>query len=172
MKKAIIKNGLISTAILVAVNLISLVVFGTDPDNYGIGEIVGYATIVCALILVFIGIRELEFSSTNNSFLKKMLVGSGISGFPAVAFGLYNVIYVKWIDPDFMETYTQYSLDKMQAEMSPEEFEIAKAQTMEQMAMFDNLFVQFVIMFMTVFVIGLIISLLSATYFQVKPIRK
>ena len=172
MKKTIIKNGLIATAILVAVNLVSLVVFGTDPENYGIGEIVGYATIVCSLILVFIGIRELEFSGLNNSFLKRMLVGSGISVFPAVAFGLYNVIYVKWIDPEFMETYTQYSLDKMQAELSPEEFEIAKAQTMEQMAMFDNLFFQFFIMFMTVFIIGLIISLLAATYFQVKPIRK
>ena len=79
---------------------------------------------------------------------------------------------MKWIDPEFMETYTQYSLDKMQAEMSPEEFEIAKAQTLEQMTMFDNLLFQFVIMFLTVFVIGLIISLLSATYFQVKPIRK
>ncbi len=172
MKKVIIRNGLISTAILVLINLITLAIFGTDPKNYEIGEIIGYATIVAALVLVIFGIREYEFQNNNSSFSKKLGIGTGITFFPSLAFGLYNVIYSKWIDPDFMETYTKYSLDKMQSNMSAEEFEIAKNQTLEQMEMFDNLFLQFILMFMTVFVVGLIISLVSALYFQLKPVKK
>lgn len=172
MKKTIIKNGLISTAILMVINFILLAIFGTDPENYEISEIVGYATIIGSLLLVVFGIREFEVLNNETSFMKKFGIGAGIASFPSLAFGLYNVVYFKWIDPEGMENYRQHTLDNMKASMSPEEFEIAKAETLEQLAMFDNLFFQFVIMFMTVFVIGLIISLLSATYFQVKPIRK
>ena len=172
MKKTIIKNGLIATAILMVINFILLAIFGTDPENYEISEIVGYATIIGSLVLVILGIREFEVLKGQTSFLTKFGIGAGIASFPSLAFGLYNVVYFKWIDPEGMENYRQHTLDNMKASMSPEEFEIAKAETLEQLAMFDNLFFQFVIMFMTVFVIGLIISLLSATYFQVKPIRK
>ncbi len=168
MKKSIVKYGLISAGILIAINLITFVIFGTDPENYEIGEIVGYATIIGSLILVVFGIRAYDVTQSKSSFMKNMGVGLGISLFPALAFGLYNVIYVKWMDPEFLENYTKYSLEKMKQSMGPEAYEIAKQQTLEEMAMFDNLFFQFFVMFATVFLIGFIISLIAATFFQIK----
>ncbi|XOV91961.1 MAG: DUF4199 domain-containing protein [Bacteroidota bacterium] len=172
MQKTIIKNGLISAGILLGVNLVTFLLLGTDPDNYEIGEIIGYATIVGCMAMVFIGMREYEMMYEKLSFTKKIGIGSGIALCPSLAFGLYNVIYYKWMDPDFMESYYTLSLKQMEETMSPEEFQIAKAQALEQMAMFESLWFQFILMFLTVFVIGLIVSLLSAMYLQIRPVRK
>lgn len=171
MKNPIVKNGLIATGILTGINLISLLIYGTDVAFYDIGEIIGYSSIVLCLLFVFLGIRESELIHGNTSFFKRLGVGSAIALFPSVAFGIYNVIYVTSIDPEFMEKYNAHMLEKMREGLTAEEFEVVKNQYMTDMAMWDNLWIQFILMFATVFVIGLIIALLSSMYFQLKPVR-
>lgn len=142
MKNPIIKNGLIATVILMGINLLSLIIYGTDSQYFDIGEIIGYSSIVLCLLFVFVGIRESELVNGSNSFGKRFGIGSAIAFFPSLAFGIYNVIYVTIIDPEFMEKYNTYMLDKMREGRSAEEFEIIKNQYMADAAMWDNLWIQ------------------------------
>jgi hypothetical protein len=172
MKNIIIKKGLYSAALLIMINLLSLLIIGTDPSNYGIGEIIGYSAIVLSLGFVILGIRQYNLLYDDSNFLKNMAIGSGISFFPSLWFGVYNIVYVKWIDPDFMKNYTNYSLENMKTSMSAAQFEVAKAKMIEDLAIFENLYFQFFIMFMTVFIIGLIITVLSSMFLKLKPIKQ
>ncbi|MEQ8926096.1 MAG: DUF4199 domain-containing protein [Fulvivirga sp.] len=169
MKKVIIKNGLIATAIIMGIQFLAYLMYGhPDSSNFDTDEIIGYISIIACLLFVFFGIREYFMLYRKGSFLKYFGLGSAISLFPAVAFGTYSVIYYKWINPDFLQEYGDYQLGKMKASLSIEEFETAKIQFMEEMALWDSVGAQFIMMFLTVFVIGLIISTLSAIYFQLK----
>lgn len=173
MKNSIIvKNGLYGAAFLLVVNLLMLAFLGTDPSNFDISEIIGYSTITLSLIFVFLGIRQYELGASASNFLTRLGIGAGISLFPSLLFGLYNVVYVKWIDPDFNQKYADHMLGKMQASMSASEFELAKEQMLQDQALFENVGFQFFLMFLTVFIIGLIISILSSLYFQLKPVKR
>ena len=172
MKNTIIKYGLYATAVLIGFNIISLVIFGTDASYFDIGEIFGYSAIILCLVFVFIGIRHYEISVPNTTFLSRMGIGTGISLFPALFFGLYNILYVEVIDPEFTDKYMKHQLTKMEASMSPADFEVAKTQLMQEFDMYHNTFFQFLVMFLTVFILGVIISLLSSMYFQLKSVKR
>lgn len=169
MKNIIVKNGLIAIAIIMGIQFVSYLIFGLpNGSNFDNDEIVGYLSIILCLAFVFLGIREYHLKQGKSSFMKYMGVGSAISAFPSLAFGIYSVIYYKWIYPDFLQNYGAYQLEKMKVSLSAEEFEVAKTQFAADMAMWDSVGMQFGIMFFTVFVIGLIITLLSSMYFQFK----
>lgn len=173
MKRAIIKNGLIAVAILMGIQLVAYIIYGApDSSNFDVDEIVGYISIVLCLSFVFLGIRESRIQSGKTSFLNDLGVGAAIAAFPSFAFGIYSVIYYKWINPNFLEEYGAHQLNKMKANLGPEEFKAAEAQLASDMALWDSVGMQFFIMFMTVFVIGLIISVLSSLFFQLKPVKK
>lgn len=171
MKNIIVKNGMYALATLFILNMVSLALFGTGPDSYEFGEIFGYSSIILCLVFVFLGIRQNNLTNDKVSFMNNFGVGSAISFFPSLFFGIYNVVYVKWIEPDFMENYYEYTMQSMKATMSSEEFEIAKNQMMAEQDMFNNIYIQFFFMFLTVFVIGIIISILTSTIYQFKTAR-
>ncbi|HNP17249.1 MAG TPA: DUF4199 domain-containing protein [Fulvivirga sp.] len=172
MKNVILNNGVYAAVALISINLLSLFFIGTDSSNYGLGEIVGYTAIVLSLGFVILGIRHYNMLNDDTSFIKNMAIGSGITLFPSLWFGTYNVIYIKWIDPNFMENYTNYSLDKMKATMSAQQFDEAKVKMIEDMEPFNYLYFQFIVMFMTVFIIGLIITVISSMILKFKPIAR
>lgn len=173
MKKIVIKNGLIAAAILMGIQLASYLIYGPpNSSNFDTDEIIGYASIVLCLIFVFLGIREYQFFHRETSFIKNLGLGAAISLLPSLGFGLYSVAYYKWIHPDFLEEYGAYQLEKLRLSLSPQEFETARVQFSSDMALWDSVGMQFSIMFLTVFTIGLIISVLSSLYFQLKPIRQ
>ncbi len=173
MKKIIVKNGIIAASILMGVQLVAYLIYGTpNASNFDIDEIVGYASIVFCLAFVFLGIREYQLMGKEASFMKNLGLGAAISVFPSIAFGVYSVVYYKWINPNFLNEYGAYQLEKMKASLTPEEFEITKVQFATDMALWDSVGMQFGIMFATVFIIGLIISILSSLYFQLKPIKQ
>jgi len=165
--KIITRYGLYSAALLMVLGLISHAFLGTSPDNYGIGEIVGYSSIILSLVIVYFGIRQYRNDHLQGdiTFWQALKVGLLISLFPAIAFGIYNVIYVEFIDPEFMDKYYNHQLAQMQASMSKQEFQVAKADMESQKDMFMNPTVQFFIMFLTVWLIGLVISTVSSFSF-------
>ncbi|QSE96418.1 DUF4199 domain-containing protein [Fulvivirga lutea] len=169
MKNIVFKNGLISVAIIMGIQLITYLVYGLpNSSNFDRDEIIGYISIVACLLFVFFGIREYVLLYSKGSFLKYLGIGAAISLFPSMAFGAYSVVYYKWINPNFLKEYGDYQIEKLKSTLPADEFEVAKSQFMEEMALWDSVSSQFIIMFLTVFVIGLIISTLSALYFQLK----
>lgn len=172
MSRPIIRNGLYGAAILVGINVIILLMFGVpEPGDYALGEIIGYTTIVVALIPVFFGIKQYRDRHLDGQigFWKAVGVGIGVASFPSIVFALYNYIYVTWIDPDFTETYYEHAMQTAQAKMTAAEFQAYSAEMQAQQAMFTDPWVMTLVMFMTVFLIGVVIAAVSALVLQRKP---
>jgi len=122
-----------------------------------------------SLLFVFFGIKHFRDRENNGvvTFAKALLIGVLISLIVSVAFGILDIIYVKFVNPDFMTDYYEGMLEQAQT-LPAEEFEIRKEELNAEKEMFLNPFMHFFIMSMMVFVIGFIISLLSALLLQRK----
>ncbi len=168
MKKTVIRFGLYGALTICVLFLLAW--FLADGLSYSNQELIGYASMVIALSFVFFGIKH--YRDTENqgsiSFKKGLLVGIAISFITALAFGILDVIYVEFLNPGFMEDYYQHSLEQMQDTLSAEDFELKKVEMEAQKELFSNPFMTFILMGMTVFVIGFIISLISALILQRK----
>ncbi len=170
MKRTILRFGLYG---IITICTLSFLIWSlVDVVDNTLGEVIGYSTMVVSLIFVFFGIKHFRDKENEGfvSFGKALSIGVLISLMVALAFGILDVIYVKFVNPDFMTEYYEEMFE--QAESLPAaEFEVRKAELESEKEMFLNPFMHFFIMSMMVFVIGFIISLLSALILQRKNLR-
>jgi len=167
MKRTILRFGLYSA---ITTCILSFLIWAlVDVVDNTTGEIIGYSSMVVSLIFVYFGIKHFRDKENNGfvSFGKALLIGVLISLMAALAFGILDIIYVKYINPDFMTDYYDGMLKQAQS-LPAEEFEIRKTELESEKEMFSNPFMHFFFMSMMVFVIGFIISLLSALILQRK----
>jgi len=168
MKKTIIRYGLYSAISLLVLFILGQII-GKNLD-YSTQEIFGYASMILSLLFVFFGIRHFrdQHNNGNLKFGKGLILGLLISLIAAIAFGIIDIIYIKYINPDFVTEYYNHSVEQLKATVPAELLE-SKLQEMEsQREMFTNPFISFLVMTFTVFLLGLIISLLSALILQRK----
>lgn len=168
MKKTILRFGLYGVLAVLVLSILIWSLIGVVDD--AMGEIIGYTSMVLSLLFVYFGIKHFRDKENNGhvSFTKALAIGVLISLMVAIAFGVLDLIYVKLINPDFMTDYYTRNLEQLQATLPVEEFEIRKTELASEKEMFMNPLVHFSIMSMMVFIIGLIISLLSALILQRK----
>ncbi len=169
MKKTIIRYGLYGGTVICVLFLLSL--FLADGLDFGTQEVIGYASMVVALSFVYFGIRHFRDreNSGSLSFGTGLKIGLGISLITALMFGILDVIYVKFMNPDFMETYYASVLADLEASLPESEYQ-ERARAMEaEKELFTNPLMNFFLMFITVFLIGLIMSILSALILKRKP---
>lgn len=165
MKNLVLRYGLYATTITVGIPFVMFLVMGKgDESDYKIGEIIGYSTILLSMVFVFLGIKKHRDENNDGaiSFWEALKVGVLIAAIPAIAFGLYNLLYVEVLDPEFMDKYYQYYMDQAQTTMSSEDFEAMKTKIEGEREAFQKPVVQFGAMFITVFIIGFIVSLISS----------
>lgn len=162
MKKIIIRYGIYSSLTLVVLFGLTFL-FGKTLD-FGATEKLGYASILIGMIFVYLGIREYreKIGEGKISFWKAVKVGLLIVSIPSIAFGLVDVIYVTFIDPDFVENFYNHSLAEMKVNLPAAEYEIKAAEIEYQRALFSNRFFQFILMGLTVFLIGIVASFVSS----------
>ena len=167
MKRTILRYGLFATLTIIALSLMIWTL--VDVVDNTTGEIIGYSSMVVSLLFVYFGIKHYRDSENNGlvSFGKALLIGILISLLASIAFGLMDLIYVTFVNPDFMTDYYDGMLDQLQT-LPADELEVRKAELESEKAMFSNPFMHFMIMSMMVFVIGLVISLISALVLQRK----
>ena len=139
-------------------------------QSFTVQEIIGYAIMIVSLSFVFFGIKHFRDVENNGtvSFKNALILGLLISIIVAVVFGILDVIYVEFLNPDFMDDYYASSLEQMRTTLPADEFNIQVKQLEEQKSTFTNPIFTFLIMGMTVFVIGFIISLISSLILQRK----
>lgn len=161
MKNPIIRYGVYASLLLVIVFPISFIV---GKGNYGLSEILGYSAITLSMVFVFLGIRQYreEVGGGNISFWQGVKVGLMIVLIPAFLFGFMDVIYITLINPDFAENYYQHTLEEMRTSLSEAEFAVKSAEMETQKALFMNPFMSFVLMSLTVFLIGVVASIISS----------
>ncbi len=162
MKKTIIRYGLISSVVLIVLFLIEWAIF--NNKNYAAQEVMGYASMIIAMLFVFFGIKHYRDKENGGllSFGQGMKVGVLIVLIPALVYGLFDVLYILVLNPGFMNDYFNYYLAEMQKTMTAQEFEKARASMESQKAMFSKPVVNFMVMFLTVFVIGMIVTVISS----------
>ncbi|MGI9542048.1 MAG: DUF4199 domain-containing protein [Cyclobacteriaceae bacterium] len=162
MKKTVLKYGLYATVVMVVLPMIGWLSTSSETD-YSFGEVIGYTIMFLAMIFVFLGIRDYRnrVKGGQLKFIEAFKLGLMIAVIPAFAFAVIDQVYVNFINPDFYEEYYAHSLDQMSAEMSGEELEQAVAEMEQQKEMFSNPVFQFLIMFVTVFLVGFIVTVIS-----------
>lgn len=174
MKQIILRNGLIAAAIMIGIPLIGWLFMDEEAlMDFKTGEIIGYGTMVVSMIFVFLGIKQYREKENKGqlSFIEGLKLGLMITVFPALAFALYNYVYVEILEPDFTEVYYAYQIDELKVQLSSEAFEMEKVKMEEQKEMFMNPWISTTVMFFTVFIIGLIASILSAFVLQRKQVQ-
>lgn len=168
MKKTIVKYGAYGAVSICALFLISW--FVLDELPLSTQEVLGYLSMILSLSFVFFGIKHFRDKQNEGkiTFKTALQIGIFISLITAVVFGVLDIIYTEVLNPDFMDSYYTETLQNLEQTLSPGEFNQKKAEMESQKELFANPVMAFLFMALTVFVIGFIISLLSALILQRK----
>jgi hypothetical protein len=134
-----------------------------NSPNYTNQAILNWIGIVLSLIFVFVGIKDYRDRVNQGvlSFGEGMKVGILIVILPTLAFGLLDVLYVKYLDPAFFDKYYTYVVNQMQAKFPANEWAARLKKIQQRRSFFGNPTGQFVVMSLSVFVVGLIITAIS-----------
>jgi len=168
MKNTIFKYGIY--ALVTAIVLFLLALFLGKSLDYSTQEVIGYLSMVASLSFVFFGIKYYRDNENEGkvSFGKALQIGLLISVFAGIGFGVIDYIYTTAINPDFATEYLDKSLETMKSTLSAEEFAVKKAELEQQMEAYGGSGFMAFIMFISVVIIGFIISLLSSLFLQRK----
>lgn len=162
MKTIVLKYGLYGVAVMLVILVPTFFIFKNN-HNWDMQEIIGYTSIFLSLLFVYFGIRQWrdKHNAGQLTFWKGLGIGSLITAFPSVAFGLLTLIET-YIDPQWQNEYYNHYIEKTKKATSPEHWEATLQKITEEREMFSSTIAQFGFMFLTVFVIGFIISIISA----------
>ncbi len=97
------------------------------------------------------------------SFGQGFKIGLGISTIGGLAFALYNTVYVLFIDPEFNEKYFAYS---MGLQRGSADFQQQYAEALSGNNFMYSLEGQALLMFLTVFLIGFVVSIAGGLILQ------
>lgn len=161
MKKTILRYSLYSGLFMILFFLVDSFFF--RDTNFDTREILGWIGIFLSTVFIYFGIRHYRdrFNNGQLSFGKGLQLGLLILLAPAIVFGVFNVIYVE-LNPEFMDQYYNYQVSQIRASLPATEA-TAKIEEMEkQKEMFMSPAVQFGAMFLSVFAVGLVVTVISA----------
>lgn len=136
--------------------------------SFGIQEILGYLTIVISLLFVYFGIKHYRDKENQGvlSFKNGMLLGLSITLFVAIGSAIADYIYVTVFHPDFISDYSNYQLEKFTSSLSPEDLELKRQELLENAETLGKPSIMALVMFLTVFLLGTLITLLSSLFLQ------
>src|ERR1700743_3788180 len=124
MKKTVLRYGIYSgLAEFVFFVLTWLFIYITNVDR-GVQGYIGYVAIICPLVFVYFGIRYYRDRINDGSitFLKALQVGLLLVIIPAISFGIVEIVYVLYIDPDFYKNVMAYDMTQYQKVMTPAQY--------------------------------------------------
>jgi len=158
MIKTFLRYGLYSATFIVA-----LFAFNMWIGGFGTTMVAGYLTMVLALCFVYFGLRYYRDKQNNGvlSFGQGLKLGMLITLAPSIAIGLFDIVYIKYINPGFYDKYLAAELVKLKARVPADQYEAQAAALREQMANLSQPWADFLFMFAQVAAIGLIITVIS-----------
>jgi len=164
MKRIVLKFGVIAGLILSGMVFTMTALLG-DGSDFEKGEAYGYLFSIAAFSMIFLGIRayrDKELGGTIN-FNKGFRIGILITLIASVMYTISWMLYFNFIDDSFIEKYTSYYIEKLNASGKPQaeiNAEIEKFNS--NMENYKNPAVMSLFTFLEVFPIGLVISILCA----------
>lgn len=163
MKPTVFRYGIYSMLSIIVLSAIE--VFLIQPNtNYQISEIAGYLIMLISMIFVFIGIKYYRDHVNDGllTFRQGLKVGVFIVLIPSVAFGLFDLLYTKVINPGWMENYYAKMVENIKKTTAPEKLDAALKSLEVNKELFSNPIMEFLLMALTVFIIGFIVTIISS----------
>ncbi len=175
MKKNIIIYGLIagtivSTLMLFTTNYISHCEGNVD---YGTSMLIGYASMVISLSLVFVGIRNYrdKYNGGLISFGKAFKIGGMIVLIASTIYVVAWLIAYFYFVPDFMEKYTAQMIGELKASGANQVKIDKEAKEMADFArMYKNPFFNAMMTYVEILPVGLIVTLISSLILKRKTL--
>lgn len=137
-----------------------------DPNNFGNGEILGYSIMLISMVPVFLGTRSYRnkyHSDTAFSFGKAMGTAMKITVIGSAIFYICNILVYEVFVPEFLAEfgihYKSYIVDLAETVADKQQ---AIADFDSNKEMMENGYLYALVMTSSVFLFGLIISLISA----------
>ncbi|MDX1941627.1 MAG: DUF4199 domain-containing protein [Saprospiraceae bacterium] len=151
MNKHIIRFGLYSSAVMLGLFGLTWAIFGTSL-GYTASEVIGYLSFFISLSFIYFGVKTYRDEQNGGQITlgKAFLVGLLIALIPSFFFAIYTGIFIVLQG----EKWMQWALENMPPSQ--------RSQFDANPELFTNPWFQGVVMFFTVFVIGLVYALISA----------
>ncbi|MBL7798836.1 MAG: DUF4199 domain-containing protein [Saprospiraceae bacterium] len=165
MKNLILKYGLISGAVGAVMMFCMALYLGNDPGRFSHGEVFGYTGIVLSMLFVFFGVRAYrdQVASGVISFGKAFQVGLMITLISCAIYVATWFVVSNTLMTDFMDKYSEFMIQQLQAGGASAEKIAEKTAEMEQFKeMYKNPLVKIAFTFLEPFPVGLAVTLLSA----------
>jgi hypothetical protein len=163
MKKIVLTFGLISGAILSA--MMGLALLFKDAIGFDRGEIVGYTSMVVAMLLVFFGVRSYRDNVAGGTvrFGRAFAVGGLIALVASVCYvATWELIYINFA-PDYLEKYQAHAIEKARAAGATEAAIAQQKADAEKFAkLYKNPVINTAMTFLEPLPVALIVSLVTA----------
>jgi hypothetical protein len=172
MKKTVLVFGVIGGVVINAIFYLTLP-FHHELQNLGIGEVIGYASMVVALSFIFFGIKSYRDNQLGGtiSFGKAFQVGILIALVASLLYAIGWEVYLVTVAPDFMADYAAQVIAKAQAAgKTAAELQAITDRMNHAQEMYRNPIVRFGMTFSEIFPVGIVITLASAALLRKKEV--
>ena len=176
MKKVVLTFGLFAGLIIAGLVWVTAILVDRGAIGFNRLEIVGYASMIIALSMVFFGIKSYRDNSAGGTmkFWKGVQVGALISVIAgilywggAISYGVVNPGF----DERFMKQFTELKVGKLQEQGAPQaQIDAAKAEVDMMAGLFKNPVLFFLVCMMEILPVGIIVTLLSAGLLRRKEV--
>lgn len=175
MKKNIIIHGLIAGSIVSVLMLLSMNYLShcEGKADYGTSMLIGYASMLIAFSLIFVGIRNYrdKYNAGVISFGKAFQTGILIALIASTMYVVAWMIDYFFFVPDFMEKYSTHMLDELKASgASQAEIDAQTKEMAEFGVMYQNPFFNAMMTYMEILPVGLLVTLISSFILKRKTI--
>jgi len=176
MKKNIIIYGLTAGIVVTTLMLLNVhsLSYRDGKFDYDRGLVIGYATMLIAFSLVYVGIHNYRNKYNNGviSFGKAFKIGAMIVLIASTIYVVAWLIDYFFFIPDFMEKFSAQELDKLKSS-GASQIEIDKET--KEMAnftkMYKNPFFNAMMTYVEILPVGLIVTLISSLILKRKTVK-
>ncbi len=173
MGKKILFYGLIAGGILTVLFLLSHMLFmkNFSAEMWETGEIIGYSSMLIALTAIFFGVKAYRDKVLGGkiTFGKAFTLGMGISAVAAIIFGIYVYFLYTAIAPDLSGKMIEIYREKIKTSGQTQEVISRQLEEFDkESTLWNNPYLQSFVMLLTVFMIGVVISLVTAIILKKK----
>lgn len=162
MKKTIVRYGLFG-AFSGATLFLSGILLGHELD-YSIQEAVGYVTIIAALTFIYFGIKHFRDRQNKGQigFVQGFIIGLCITTLVGLGIAVADYLYTAVFNPNFADEFLTTSTAQLEANYSGNELDQKIEELHSNFEAYGDSWSMALYMFITVLIIGIAISIISA----------
>lgn len=171
MQKTILVFGVIAGLIVSTMLVVMMLIHRQNPASFEWGELIGYASMLLSASLIPVAVKSYRDRHRAGviSFKDAFLIGLGIATIASVLYVITWVILYKTVYPNFVQDYTKYALDKLNADgKSPAEIARTRREMLTMFSYYDTWPGLVGITFMEIFPVGLLVAIISGLVLKKK----